>query len=549
MRQWSAVGLVGAVFILTWFVMDGRHRGLDDVRALPYLTLRSLLRMTVAFVLSIVFSLVYGYSAATYASAARFLLPVLDVLQSVPILGFFPVAVLFFITVFNGGTLGLEAASVFLIFTSQCWNLTFGVYEALSALPLETRDAANIVGLRGWTRWRRLVLPAVVPTLVYNGIVSWAGGWYFVTASEIISSATGNFTLRGLGSFLFRASEEGRSASIALGITALVACVVAIEVLVWRPLQVWAERFKFEFFPGTVRPKSRVTDLYRAVFARARTQDLGPGKAGPLALPVALRRLQSSRPFKLVRRGVGLSFLGLFLFVLGLLAWAIVRAFAGPLAPDAKLIPLALGASLLRLAIAYAITVLWTVPLAIYIGRRERASRFLVPMTEVLASIPAVALFPLIVLVFVGLTGGLGIPSVLLVLTGMQWYLLFNLIAGARQVPNDLAAAAQVFGVKGWLLWKRLYLPAMRPHFITGSITAWGGGWNALIVSEFVNFGGREYHTFGIGYLINKATFQHTSGSLLLLSVFSMVVFIYALNRTVWKPLYRNALSRYRLEG
>lgn len=518
----------------------------EGLGRLPYLASRSVARMVLAFALSTVFAIVYGHTAATSRRAARVMLPLLDVLQSVPILAFFPAAVLFFVSLFHGSPWGLEAASVFLVFTSQSWNMAFGVYEAISTLPLETRDAADVMGAKGWMRLRRVILPACVPKLVYNGIVSWAGGWYFVTASEIISTNSGNATLPGLGSFILTAGERGDLRALGAGLGVLILVVLLFEFLLWRPLQVWAERYKFEAVRAGTQPTSRALAFYRRMAPRpAATR---PATGARLRRAPRPPRPDHERALGVVRAALAVFFGALFLAAVGFLGYALLGVLSHPLPLEAASIPLALLASTGRLLAAYAITVAWTVPAAILIGRSDRASRILMPLTEVLASLPAAALFPLIVLVLVGVTGSLGLPSILLVLTGMQWYLLFNLIAGARQIPNDLLSAADLYGVKGWLRWRRVILPAMMPALVTGSITAWGGGWNALIVSEYVQFGDRTYRTFGIGELIDTATFERHDTALLLLSVLAMVAFIYAINVAFWRPVYRRAMGKYRLE-
>lgn len=546
-KRRASFAVVAAACLLLLLVVLLSHNADDaSLWSLPYLAARSVLRMVIAFALSTVFAIVYGYTAATSKRAGRVLLPLLDILQSVPILGFFPAAVLFFVGLFRGSILGLELASVFLIFTSQCWNMAFGVYEAITTMPMEAKDAADVVGARGWMRVKRVTIPATIPKLVYNGIVSWAGGWYFVTASEIISTNTRNTVLPGLGSFLFRAGVAGDLTRLGAGIAVLVVVVVLFEFLLWRPMQVLAERFKFESVRSTVKPRSMALEFYHDL---RRPQPSIPILASPVRLPPRPARRERKGLLRATRLTLTVAFAAAFLFLVGLLAYNLVLVLLKPLPGETASIPLAMLASTLRLLIAYLITLAWTVPAAIYIARHEKASRFLLPLTEVLASMPAAALFPLIVLLLVGPSGGLMLPSILLVLTGMQWYLLFNLIAGARLIPNDLLAAAEIQGVKGWLLWKRVLLPGMMPALVTGSITAWGGGWNALIVSEYVHFGSSTYHTFGIGYLLDKATFETHDGALLLLSVLAMVAFIYALNLAFWKPVYRKVMAKYRLEG
>ncbi|MHB8586617.1 MAG: ABC transporter permease subunit [Thermoplasmatota archaeon] len=523
---------------------------------LPYLAFRSMLRMVIAFALALVFSFLYGWAAATSKVAARFLLPVLDILQSVPVLGFFPAAILFFVQLSNGGSLGLEAASVFLVFTAQAWNMTFAVYEALLGIPADTKDAAEVVGLQGWARVRRLLWPACVPKIIYNGVVSWAAGWYFVTASEVISANGSSYppnALPGLGSFLTWEAGQADVGALLWGLLTLGALVVAVEFLVWRPLYSYAEKFRFDAIAPTEHRKSRVLELYRTAFGagavKPSSEAAKPATDAKAFVPrKRARNERLARAWHIVAGSVGL---GVLTLVAALLTLAVLSALHASQTPDTIAIPVALALSTLRLLAAFIITLLWTIPVAIWTARNERAARWIMPTTEVLASVPAVALFPAIVLVLVGVTGGLAIPSILLVLTGMQWYVLFNLISGARAIPADLLAAAQLSGLKGWLLWKRVYLPAMAPALVTGSITAWGGGWNALIVSEYVQFNGHTFFAFGIGYLIDKATIgaASTSSTLFILSLAGLIAYIYILNLVFWKPVYNRVLKKYKMEG
>ncbi|MHB8606530.1 MAG: ABC transporter permease subunit, partial [Thermoplasmatota archaeon] len=292
---------------------------------------------------------------------------------------------------------------------------------------------------------------------------------------------------------------------------------------------------------GAKAASSRVAGSRRAPPAGARPRLLD-------RLPPGARSLRAPT-LRGLRYLAAAAFAALALFLLGTLAAAVASAVTRPLPTDVRFIPLALLASTLRLLVAYVIALAWTIPAAIYIARNERAAKVLLPTAEVLASIPAIAIFPLIILVFFTFTRGLDIPSIALVLTGMQWYLLFNLIAGARSLPPELSECASIFGVKGFLYWRRVIVPAMLPSLVTGSITAWGGGWNALIVSEYVQYRGDTLHAFGIGDFIGRATFDSHDTTLLLFSVLAMVVYIYVLNRLVWKRLYARVLVKYKIEA
>ncbi len=527
----------------------------SDLAHLPGYALASFLRMAAAYSASLLFALAYGYAAAANRRAERIFLPILDVLQSVPVLGFFPAAIFFFVHLFHG-RLGVELAAIFLIFTNQAWNMAFGVYESLTTIPAELREATALFHLSPKIRFERLLLPACVPKLVYNSIVSWAGGWYFLIASEIIAVGPARYELPGLGSYLLKASERGDPVLIAAGLGVLVAMIVALDLLVWRPLSVLAERFKYEYVGST--PVVRVPRLLRwwahlvlpqvvgavFVFSSRRIFALMARLFGPVFRTSEVRVRQ-------VRWSVFLEGAGVLAgaVVLVFTAQGLVRLFQNPLPADARLIPAAVLASGLRLLIAYLICLAWTVPVAIALANHPVGARVLTPLFEIIASIPATALFPIVVLVFLRLPHGMDLAAVLLVLTGMQWYLLFNAMAGARSVPLELREAAAEFGLRGWRAWRRLWLPALFPSLVTGSITAWGGGWNALIIAEYITYSGQVHSVFGLGMLLDRATYELGNYGLITLSLLAMVLTVTLLNRFVWRRLYVVAASRYALES
>lgn len=524
----------------------------------------SFYRMVAAYALSFVFAISYGYAAASSKRAERLLLPVLDILQSVPVLGFFPVAVLFLVSLFKGSLLGVELAAIFLIFTSQAWNMAFGVYESLITIPPDLIDATTSLGTSAWQRFKRLLFPACTPKLVYNSMLSWAGGWYFLIACEIIALGPVKKELPGLGSYLIKAAARGDIAGILLGIGVMVSIIIVMDVLIWRPLQVWADKFtyQYEYGPGALRRTSSLLELISsiAVSSPAVSAKCFLAKAkdvivDPLRAVGRLARQRRGKIFapKLVgalkiAAWVG-AVVGLGLALASLGVWLIRGTTEAFPVTEAKSIPLAIALSFLRLFAAYLVALLWTIPAAVLIGRSARASRFLTPVVEIAASVPATALFPLIVLFVVQVTGGsMNAASVLLVLTGMQWYLLFNLIAGVRTIPQDLNLAVKSYGTKRWLYWKRLILPAIFPSLITGSITAWGGGWNALIVSEYLVFKGKTYTAFGIGMLLDKTVYGGGSTRAIVIILLGMVLTVILMNRLIWRPLYKLAAQRYKME-
>lgn len=406
-------------------------------------------------------------------------------------------------------------------------------------------------------------MPACTSKLVYNSILSWAGGWYFLVATEIIASGPINYRLPGLGSFLVQTTQNGQIGLTVIGLAVLISIIVIMDVLLWRPLTVWSQKFRYEF-AAAAAPTYKHSALLR-FFLRFRAWTLiDKGlhlTASAVRVPVSLLvrganfttgAVSKSSLFGRVRpylRRVFWTAMGFsFVYLAYLAASAVVELFSKPLSKEVTQIPWALAASSGRLGLAYLIALLWTVPVAVKIGHSPRAARILTPVFEVVASIPATALFPLMVVFIVKTTGSLNLVAILLILTGMQWYLLFNLIAGTMAIPNDLKEVAQIHQLKGWLYWRRIVLPAIFPSIITGSVTAWGGGWNALIVAEYFRFDNQTYSTFGIGALLDRATFETGDSQMMLLSLIAMVGLVVFINRVFWRPLYTEAARRFTIE-
>ncbi len=528
-------------------VVEGPTISLDPAM-LPWYAGRSVARMAAAYALSMMFTLVYGYLAAYHRRAEQILMPLLDVLQSVPILSFLPVVLLSLSAVLPE-RLAAELASIVLIFTSQAWNLTFAWYQSLTTIPKELREASATFRFSGWLRFKTLELPFAALSLLWNSMMSWAGGWFFLMAAEIFTVGERDFRLAGLGAYLQEAANQGDLSAIAGGIGALVLVIVALDQLVWRPLLAWADRFKLEMVESDHPPTSWVYEAWRSArlaawFSHRVRQPLTerldaawlrlfPVREGPVAA--------TGRPWALYLVGT-LGGLGL--------AYGAYRAalmlLTVPLAQWTD-IGLGLAATLLRVAAALVIALAWTVPLGVAIGTNPRLAGWLQPVVQVTASVPATALFPVFVLFLIGLPGGLNLAAVLLMLMGTQWYLLFNVIAGAAAIPQDLKYTTALLRLSRWARWRTLILPALFPYVITGAITASGGAWNASIVAEYVQFGGESQQTVGIGALIAQAT-AAGDYALLLAATLSMVLAVVAINRLLWRRLYRLAEERYRME-
>jgi NitT/TauT family transport system permease protein len=518
--------------------------------ALPRYAAFSVGRMAAAYALSLIFSLVYGHAAAHNPLAERILMPLLDILQSVPILSFLPVVLLGLSAVLPQGV-AAELASIVLIFTSQAWNITFAWYQSLTTMPKELREASSIFRLNSWLHFKTLALPFGAISLIWNSMMSWAGGWFFLMAAETFTVGQRDFRLPGLGSYLKTAASEGNLQAIAWGVGTLVLVVVILDQLVWRPLLAWSERFKLEMVEGDNPPTSWFYDL----LSQSRLIDwLGEHVSRPLgeAIDRLLGRLFSSSPNAGASNGQRRSWIVYVAGALIVLA-VLYAAYRGgqmlitvPLAHWGA-VGLGVLGTLARVSFALIVALAWTIPVGVLIGTNPRLAAVLQPLVQITASVPATALFPVLLLVVLQLPGGLNIAAVLLMLMGTQWYLLFNVIAGATAIPQDLKYTATLMGLNKWERWRTLILPALFPYIVTGAITASGGAWNASIVAEYVDFGGQTLQTVGIGALIARAT-EGGDYSLLLAATLSMILTVVLINRLLWRRLYRLAEEQYRME-
>jgi NitT/TauT family transport system permease protein len=548
------VGLSVVIFLLVRLaaaapsVIQGPSISLSP-RVLPVYSGFSVARMLAAYLLSLAFSLVYGRAAARSHRLERVLMPLLDVLQSVPILSFLPVVLLSLSVILPQG-IAAELASIFLIFTSQAWNLTYAWYQSLTTLPKELGEASRIFRFDPWMRFKTLELPFAAINLIWNSVMSWAGGWFFLMAAEIFTVGQKDFRLPGLGAYLQEAANRGDTQALWWGAGTLVVIVIALDQLIWRPLLAWSDRFKLEMVENDNPPTSW---FYDAVRSSHLLEYLNKNLWAPIAESVdkSIHRRADIRQGA-AGGGDNPHRLSLILTVLA----AVGLAYGAYLAAATLLrLPLSdwwrvgagLAATLLRVIIALGVALAWTVPLGVAIGTNRRLAIFLQPLVQVAASIPATAFLPVFVLLLLPLPGGLNLAAILLMLLGTQWYLLFNVIAGAFSIPQDLKYTTTMLRIQGWERWRTLILPALFPYVITGAITATGGAWNASIVAEHVTFGGRSYAVIGIGAVIAGAT---AAGDyrLLLAGTLSMIFAVVLINRVVWRRLYRLAETQYRLE-
>lgn len=566
----AGLATVGVVVpaVLAWTGGDLGGVTADLGTAAYDLTL-SFTRMLFAYLMALGFALTYGYFAASYRSGERVLIPILDILQSVPILGFFPVAILFFVNLTGPGSwIGPNMASIFLIFTSMAWNMVFGVYESLKSLPAELKEAADSFGVRGSQRLREVLAPATVNRLVYNSVLSWTAGWYFLVAAEFISTSSSTTALPGIGSYLLGAAGTGNGDALIAGIVLLIALIALLDVAVWRPAGRWAEKYRYDQAPSggteelTGGPRSRTAPLRRAagyVYRGVRTgvTRIRTPFVGLATLAVGAEWGRARRPyvrsvFRYLALGALLVLAWLLLITIGV---GVYGAFASPIDPTVRgqigMVPLALAASFGRILAAYLASLAIALPLAIFLVRRPKVYRLGLPTVEVVASVPATALFPLFIFALLPYIGFQG-AAILMLITGMMWYLFFNVLSGLRSIPPDLDEAARSFGLPRREYYRRLVLPAIFPALITGSITAFGGGWNTLIVAEYLQYGpAYQFQVLGIGELIDVANYLdpgRTGLPLMAAALFTMVATVIAVNELLWKPLYRRAVEKYRYD-
>ena len=517
-----------------------------SLAALPVYAGYSLLRIALAYVLSLLFALTYGYIAAYNPRAERFMIPLLDVLQSIPVLSFLPGVMLAMAALFPGRQLGVEMGAILLIFTGQVWNMAFSFYASLKSIPREMREAATIYRFNWWQRFIEIELPFATIGLVWNSMMSVAGAWFFLMACEQF----GNFRLPGLGSYLQSAADNGDTRSILLGILTMVAVIVLIDQFVWRPVIAWAEKFKFEQVESTSAPTSWVLDFLRrsqgvALFRRRAVRPLREQLVHYFSRPPAARAESEAG-----HRATLWLFRILGIAVLAAIGYAVVRVvmiLTGLHASEFHQLGLGLGATFLRVNATLVLGALWTIPAGVAIGFSPRLARIAQPLAQIAASVPATALFPVVLLVLIRLGGGLGFGSIVLLLLGTQWYILFNVIAGAIAIPTDLKEAASVFGIRGWERWRKLILPGIFPYLVTGLVTASGGAWNASIVAEYFHFKGQIYSTLGVGAMISAAT-DAKNFDLLLAGTIALAAVVVTTNRLVWRRLYRLAETRFKLE-
>ena len=515
--------------------------------ALPVYTLLSLSRGLAAYVLSLAFTLVVGTLAAHSRRAERVLIPMLDIGQGIPVLGFLPGLVLGMVALFPKTNVGLELACVVMIFTAQVWNMAFSFYGSLRAIPTELYEVARLHRFSWWKTFRTVEFPSSVIGLVWNSMMSMAGGWFFLTVNEAFVLGGRDFRLPGVGSYMAVAIERGDVRAMIWAVVAMTVMIVAVDQLLWRPLVVWSQKFRVEETGSEKPPESWLVSLVgRSRLLRRLRRSIRRRRDAVRARAAARGAPAKARP---AGPGLAAAAWAASLLAAGAALWGCGRLgvlLARVPAREWGVLGLALGATAVRAAGALGLSILWTVPAGILLGRSHTWSRRLQPVIQIVASFPAPMLFPLVTAALLAVGVPFSVVAGVLMALGAQWYVLFNVLAGASAVPGDLGEAADVYRVSGLRRVLTLDLPAVFPFLVTGLVTAAGGAWNASIVAEVLVFRGRELSTFGLGSLITRAT-REGNFPLLAAGVLTMSLALVLLNRTVWRRLYRLAATRYSL--
>jgi NitT/TauT family transport system permease protein len=519
--------------------------------ALPAYAGLSLLRIALAYGLGLAFAVVYGYIAAYNVKAERFMIPLLDVLQSIPVLSFLPAVMLAMVALFPSRQLGVELGAILLIFTGQVWNMAFSFYASLKSIPREMREAARIYGFSWWQRFVEMELPFAAIGLVWNSMMSVAGGWFALMACEMFVLESRDFRLPGLGSYLQTAASAGDTRSIMLGVLTMIAVIVLLDQFVWRPVIAWAEKFKVEQVESADVPHSWVLDLlqHSRSLAELRKKAVLPMRESLMSYFSQRHRAEPTAEAGTRGKTWVVGILGVA--ALGLIGCAVVRVailLTGLNHSEVNQLGRGLGATFLRVVVALVIGAAWTIPVGVKIGFSPRLARVAQPLAQIAASVPANAFFPVILLILIRLGGGLGIGSILLLLLGTQWYILFNVIAGAMAIPTDLKEVCSVCRIRGIERWRKLILPGIFPYLLTGMVTASGGAWNASIVAEYFHFKGQTFSTIGLGSTISAAT-DGGNFKLLIAATIVMAATVVTVNRLLWRRLYTLGETRFRLES
>ena len=557
---WDGVALILVIGAMVLIAYEGEQTTLPlsaldvapvslDPANLPLYALRTTLRMLLAIVCSTVFTFVYAALAAKSRRAELVLIPLLDILQSVPILGFLTFTVVFFMNLFPGNVLGAELACVFAIFTSQAWNMTFSMYQSIRNVPKDLEEASQSFHLSGWQRFWRLDVPFAMPGLIWNAMMSMSGGWFFVVASEAITVGNTTVTLPGIGSYVALGIQKQNLAAIGYAILTMLLVIIAYDQLLFRPIVAWADKFRFEQTASGSAPSSWMLDLFRRTRAlRAMTYPFaGLNRAFSnlhIAWPAALRpRPNRGQPSRLLDA----LWFAIIAVSTTYAAWRAYQYLSATLGPSDVFGAIGYGLiTLTRVIVLIALATLIWVPVGVWIGLRPKLAERVQPLAQFLAAFPANLAFPVFVSLIVHYRLSPDIWLSPLMILGTQWYILFNVIAGASAFPTDLREAASSFHLKGWRWWIKVVLPGIFPYYITGAITASGGSWNASIVAEVASWGDTHLTATGLGAYIAKAT-EAGDFPRVVLGIAIMCMLVTLFNRLLWRPLYAFGERRLRL--
>jgi len=558
--RWDALAVLITFAVLIFISEASRHlmQPLAELQTapvsldpsnLPEYAARTTLRMLVALVLSLIFTFTYATLAAKSRRAEVVLVPLLDILQSVPILGFISVTVVFFMSLAPGRVLGAEFAAVFAIFTSQAWNMAFSFYQSLRTVPVELTEASRVFRLSRWMQFWRVEVPFGMPQLIWNMMMSMSGSWFFVVAAEAISVGDTTVTLPGVGSYIALAISQENLGAVTWAIVTMLAVILLYDQLLFRPLVAWADRFRVEQQAGVMPPQSWVLDVLR----RSRVVAVMTRPFAALwrrTFQWSLAGRATAKPAPVRKRGPWADRLwnGFVLVLTVALLWQVGHFIFSNIAWHDAGTALVLGFfTLSRVVILIALATLIWVPIGVVVGTRPRLAQFVQPIAQFLAAFPANVLFPVAVsaIVYFSLDPNIWLSP--LMILGTQWYILFNVVAGASAIPSEMRDVGTNLQVRGWLWWKKIALPAVFPYYVTGAITASGGSWNASIVAEVASWGSTKLQASGLGAYIAQAT-DAGDYPRIVLGIGVMSLYVVLINRLFWRPLYWYAERKFRLD-
>ncbi|HJV23992.1 MAG TPA: ABC transporter permease subunit [Holophagaceae bacterium] len=549
----SAFGLIYGLILLghEWTAVQRPALQLDlSLGALPKYTFFSMMRGLTAYSISFIFTVVYAYWAAKDERAERILIPLLDILQSIPVMTFIVPLILALVAAFPHSNVGLELTAIIAIFTGQAWNMTFSLYHSLKSVPSEFHEAGTVYRFNWWQRFKWVEMPFATTGLAWNSMMSMAGGWFFLMLVEGFKLGDKDLRVPGLGSYMSLAADQGNVRAQIYAVLAMILMIVFLDQILWRPIVVWAQRFKVEDTVQTEAPESWFLNLIRRSrilrrweIWRAHRRTKAQHRQARAPWPQSASRAEQAAT---VAPWLALISLGLILALLALGSYGVIHLLAH--LPKGSWLRLAQadGLTLSRVMLSITLGTAWALPAGLAIGLSPRLSRIFQPVVQVAASFPAPMLFPAVIAVMATFGIGLGWGSIALMLLGTQWYILFNVIAGASAIPSDLREVAQSFNFSRWQRFKSLYFPAVFPYLITGCLTAAGGAWNASIVAEYVTVKGQTLETFGLGSIVSRAG-EDKDFALLAASTLVLAGTVVLFNRLVWKPLYALAETRYSL--